>query len=78
MSASHATSDKRSRRAAIAALVVGLLVLYVLGLGPFSWAIRSRWLPDEFGNLYLPLGWLAQRSVMVRDAIEWYLDWWKP
>jgi hypothetical protein len=61
----------------IAALLIGLPVLYVASFGPACWW-RAMTLPDNQSTtvaprVYWPIGWLAANSPPYsRDGIFWY------
>lgn len=70
----------RSRVPLRLGLFVGGLLLYVLSIGPVTWALnRTNWIPPEwFGNaigvFYFPLGWTADQLPWVGALLEWYLE----
>jgi hypothetical protein len=59
-----------------------LLLAYVLSIGPVVGLHRRGRLsvrPDSLTRrVYYPLGWAGSRFPPLRNAVEWYLSWWKP
>ena len=72
-------SAVRSRVPLRLALFVGGLLLYVLSIGPVSWALnRTSWDPPEWfeiaiGVFYSPLGWTAEKLPWLMVLLEWYV-----
>ena len=67
----------------IPVVAVLLLVLYVLSIGP---AVRyhstARLKADDprnivIVNLYVPINWVCDRSMFVRESLEWYTNLWR-
>ena len=59
----------------IAAVLIGLPVLYLLSFGPFTWMCDQYWSPHWMGvswnEIYAPILWLAERSSLFSDAVYW-------
>ena len=64
----------RSRIIQIFAGFIGLLMLYVLSLGP-AWYLGVHFHSDLFMKPYEPLFWATQ-GTPVRDALNVYATWW--
>ena len=61
----------------IVACVFGVFVLYFLSAGPFI-RLYSRSPPPQFLiQLYAPLNWLYENTVM-RRPMDWYAGLWVP
>lgn len=73
-------SSVRSRVPIRIVFFVAGLLLYVLSIGPVSWAFnRSQWIPPEWlGNaievFYFPLGWTAEQLPWLIDLLDWYVE----
>ena len=56
------------------------LILYVLSLGPATWVISKRGELDVvwllYAITYLPLFGIAEKSVVVRSLLGWYVGLW--
>ena len=62
--------------------VVGVLVLYVLSVGPAQWVTFQEWSPDwcaaAFVRIYAPVIWLRDVSPeAIRTALDWYGSMWQ-
>src|SRR5579872_2122143 len=72
--------NRRERWARLKAvgLVIGMPLLYVLGIGPYVWLNTRDLLPDELRQIYMPVGWLYKVGPKpIADGIDWYLDPWR-
>ena len=71
--ASPDSREKRSRAGPIAALVLGLLLLYALSIGPAQWAIRRDHISmTTFHRAYRPILWVCVHSPSFDRAVYWY------
>jgi hypothetical protein len=53
-------------------------LVYALSIGPAYKLHYAGWLPVDIRSLYLPLGWLADRSRPVNRFLGWYIyDVWR-
>jgi hypothetical protein len=59
----------------IAALLIGLPVLYVLSFGPACWvASRNRAALLSLNSVYLPIGWTLEHGPqVVSNSLEFYV-----
>jgi hypothetical protein len=61
-------------------LLLGGLLLYVLSVGPVSWAFnRTNWIPPEWlgnalGAFYFPLAWSAEQLPWFEALLQWYME----
>ena len=63
---------------ALAALVaLGLPLLYALSVGPFVWLVNHEYVPESCAVVYVPLGMLVESSDILREAAEWYIEFWE-
>jgi hypothetical protein len=51
----------------LAIAIFGILLLYVLSVGPVMWLIAHRYLPVAFARVYDPIWKLP----ILRDFIDW-------
>jgi hypothetical protein len=75
--------DEREKRGGSGCAIVGLVlavvflpVLYVLSIGPVVWMVDRTTAPWWLEAFYYPLEWLAAYSTTIRDALNWYIDFW--
>jgi hypothetical protein len=66
----------------IAALLIGLPVLYVLSRGPVEWLYVWGYLPNwtvaPMMTFYSPISWILENGPQpLKDVIHWYLDLWR-
>ena len=65
-------SDKSSPAGAVWLIIAGLLFAYPLSVGPVARIYDGRSdVPEVLKILYVPIGWLAERSPQARDFFDW-------
>lgn len=56
------------------------MMLYVLSIGPVSWAVDRRWIPESWHGvlrtIYAPVTW-AYESTPLHGPLEVYLRLWE-
>ena len=63
------------------AVAAGLLVAYLLSIGPAIWldsrGLLPGWLAETLGFIYVPLDWLAERFEWFDHLFNWYDKLWR-
>ncbi len=68
--------------ARICGIIAGVLLLYVLSVGPaFRACVRGDVTKEEsrlltYKKVYAPLIWLYENSAMANGALGWYVELW--
>jgi hypothetical protein len=59
------------------AIVFGVLLLYVLSIGPaYRLGSTGRLSQSSFAVIYAPIIWISEHSDAARDALGWYCELW--
>ena len=56
------------------AVVAVLLMIYPLSSGPVMKLVQKGLIPPGAGALYVPLGFLHDKSTIGKRCLEWYLE----
>ena len=70
--------DERGRGSAMAfalvAFVLGIPILYVLSIGPFTWLLTHKViaLPTWAETFYWPITWACQNCAPIGRLFHWY------
>jgi hypothetical protein len=68
---------QRERRGPfIGCLIVALIVGYVLSFGPFVWLAERRYVNQNLGVIYIPLGFIRMYCPPFKAALDRYTDLW--
>jgi hypothetical protein len=76
-------SRKSLPQTAWAVALLVLVIAYPLSVGPWEWLGARDMIPHYVTPvlqfIYWPVAWLYENSPdPVRDAMQWYLDFWVP
>ena len=75
--------QKRGSPTKVVIIVTIVVVLYVLSIGPAVRYHSTAGLKADdprnivIVNLYVPINWVCDRSVFVRESLEWYTNLWR-
>lgn len=62
----------------IAAALFGLLVMYVLSIGPVAKAYWNTFPDPPWLEIYRPLGWMADHVPLAGKMLDTYIELWNP